>query len=399
MIFRIKKQLPTATPVDNVFIRDYLPEAPELAVKVYLYGLMLAGTGDESVDIASALGAEEADVRAAFFYLQGLNLVEIISEEPLQVLFLPADGAFRPDAVSGRYAELVESLKTVLGTRTLTGAELSKIYDWIDVFGFSQDAAVLIVSHCLDKKGARTSFAYMDKVAKALAGKGAFSVKAVRESFEDEELGRSGAAAIYRRWNRRGNPIEDEIALYEKWTKEWGVDEQALDYALSRMTSAESKTFAYLDKVIEELYKNGNISGERIAELSKQEDMITELARQSVKRAGLSRSPTAAQKEFFRLWSIEQHMSAELIFFAADCAKNASRPFDEMKRLLADWHDAGISSVNAAKERYESINTLPARREKKNRSLKYDQGEIYTKERLKELGISFGEEFYGEENK
>lgn len=398
MIFKIKKEKPTATPVDNVFIKDYLPEAPELAVKVYLYGLMLAGTGEDGVDVASALGAEEEDVRAAFFYLQGLNLVDIIAEEPLQVLFLPADGAVRPEAASGRYAELVEKLKTVLGTRTLTGSELSKIYDWVDVFGFSQDAAVLIVSHCLDKKGARTSFAYMDKVAKALAGKGAFSIDAVRESFEDEEIGRSGAAAIYRRWNRRGNPIEDEIALYEKWTKEWGIDDKALDYALSKMTSAESKTFAYLDKVIEELYKNGNISGERIEELSKQEDMITELARQGVKRAGLSRSPTAAQREQFRIWNLEQCMSAELIFFAADCAKISSRPFDEMKKLLADWHEAGISSVNAAKERYESNRSLPARQSKKNRALKYDQGEIYTKERLKELGISFGEELYGEED-
>ena len=44
------------TAIDNAFIGDRMPTAPDGAVKAYIYGLMAAGRGD-APDIADALGA------------------------------------------------------------------------------------------------------------------------------------------------------------------------------------------------------------------------------------------------------------------------------------------------------------------------------------------------------
>ena len=59
------------TPIENMFLLEYLPGAPGDALRVYLYARMLclhpelgAGIGD----IAKALSMEEDDVQEAFAY-------------------------------------------------------------------------------------------------------------------------------------------------------------------------------------------------------------------------------------------------------------------------------------------------------------------------------------------
>ena len=400
MLFKRKTEKPSCTEVDNRFITDFLPEAPELAVKVYLYGLMLASDPDRETDIAKALGADDKDITAALAYLEAAGLVEVIDgEEPMAVFGNAASAVSRGASASLAYSELVRELSSVLGTRVLSGAELSRIYDWIEVFGFSKDAAVEIVRRCLDKHGAKTSAAYMDKVAKTIAGRGAFTLEAVREYFSEQELLSGGAARICRRWHRRGAPTDDELALYEKWTVGWGLDDAALDYALTKMTAADKPSFAYLDSVIETLYREGNTDREHIEELTKQEDTVAELARQAFSRAGIKHNPRRDEKELFREWHIGSGMSAELILLAADYSKDSGTPFVRLKSILNGWHEEGISSLSAAKESYERNEGYKPKRKNASRALNYMQGRTYSEDELKKIGISLGEEFYDEDGR
>ena len=57
------------TVIDNRFISELVPDAPENAVRVYLYGLMLAGGAVSSpVSISDALKLSDAQVAEAFRY-------------------------------------------------------------------------------------------------------------------------------------------------------------------------------------------------------------------------------------------------------------------------------------------------------------------------------------------
>ena len=57
------------TPVQNLFIMEYMPKAPEGFAKVYLYGLMLAGLrGFETLDLPGGLGISEEEALEAFLY-------------------------------------------------------------------------------------------------------------------------------------------------------------------------------------------------------------------------------------------------------------------------------------------------------------------------------------------
>ena len=400
VLFSKEKKNSGETVLDNRFIAEFMPSAPELAVKAYIYGLMLAnGNGGEGGDICVVLGCDEHDLRAAFSYWQASGLVTVISEEPLKICFRnePA-GIISPASASG-YSELIAKVQAVLGTRVLSGSELSRIYDWVEVFGLEQEAAVEIVKHCLDKKGARTSVAYMDSVAKTLAAGGELTLEAVKEHFRYEEILSSGAAGILRRWNRRGAPTEDQIALYEKWTKAWGFDEQSIDAALIKMTAAEKPSFAYLDGILDEWHKNGSVSIERIREMQREDDMTAELAREAFARAGLKRRPNTEDRQLFREWNRNRAISAELIYYAAERAKLDPKPYASMKKTVEAIYAEGISSVSAAKEFLDSPRgAAVSRRTRKNdRALNYLKSGGYSSDELKKLGISLGEEFYDDE--
>ena len=86
------------TEIDNIFINDYLPSAPEMCVKVYLYGLYLCSSG-ETVDnnlssFAKHLNMEVEDVESAFYYWQEQGLVQVLSTRPIEIRYIPLKNIF-----------------------------------------------------------------------------------------------------------------------------------------------------------------------------------------------------------------------------------------------------------------------------------------------------------------
>lgn len=145
------------TVIDNRFISELVPDAPENAVRVYLYGLMLAGGAVSSpVSISDALKLSDAQVAEAFRYWEKCGIVRIIDGSLLSVEYLNLSASLpdkRPvDNENAHYTKLVQRLQAVLGTRNMSGAELQKVYDWVEIFGFEDDAALLIVQHCIEKR-------------------------------------------------------------------------------------------------------------------------------------------------------------------------------------------------------------------------------------------------------
>ena len=397
IVFLNDNKLKNTTVVENSFISEFMPAAPELAVKAYLFGLMLLSDPNAG-DIEASLGCGEGDLRAAFAYWEAAGLVEVIGEEPLQVRYLNIRERCAAHSVRGdsHFGSFVDKLGQVLGTRVLSGAELSRMYDWIDIFGFEESTAVSIVRYCLDKKGAKTSVAYMDKVAKTLAGKGVFSNEAVTEYFADELLASTGAGKILSRWRLKRLPTDDELALYSKWVHEWGFDEAGISLACGQLTAAQKPSFAYLDSVLLSLREQGGVDPESIRELQRKDDLAHELARQAFARAGLKSKPSREQVLAIADWTGEKAMNPELVLYAADLSNGSYRPYSMMTELLKDWYSAGVSSLSAAKERYGSKGAPSSAGGKKpNRALKYMHGDMkFTDEELKKLGISLGEEFF-----
>lgn len=168
-----------ATPVQNMFLIEYMPKAPDAYVKVYLYGLMQCCNPTLAQDsLEEALGMDAQAVAEAFVYWQAQGLVSILAQDPLRVEYRhPGAPATLSQGGAGRYAAfnqaLQQALRESLGesgkARVFFPGEMQRIYDWMEVFGLEEEAAILLIQHCLREKGPRASLRYMDD--KAVAGR------------------------------------------------------------------------------------------------------------------------------------------------------------------------------------------------------------------------------------
>ena len=80
------------TLVDNTFINEYLPKAPDLCVKAYLLGLSKCSNAedmDNSLEFfARTLKVCEEDIVSLFKYWEEVGIVKVLSTDPVEVRFL-----------------------------------------------------------------------------------------------------------------------------------------------------------------------------------------------------------------------------------------------------------------------------------------------------------------------
>ena len=86
-------QTKNQTLIDNVFITDFLPKAPELCVKAYLLGLYKCSSADDNDNtleyFEKALNVCAEDVVSLFKYWEDQGLVQVLSTEPVEIRYLP----------------------------------------------------------------------------------------------------------------------------------------------------------------------------------------------------------------------------------------------------------------------------------------------------------------------
>ena len=133
---------------------------------------------------------------------------------------------------------------------------------------------------------------------------------------------------------------------------------------------------------------DGALTPEAAAEARRARDATAELARLVLERAGINRAPSAAQKDDVSLWRNGWHMDPELLLLAADASNGLAQPYANIKKLLASWHGANISTLAAAGADLEKKGQAAERRDavRRSRALGHSQRK-YSDEELKRIGI------------
>ena len=376
------------TPVQNLFIMEYMPKAPEGFVRVYLYGLMLSSCrGFETLDLPGGLNITEEEALEAFLYWQEMGLVRIVETEPLNVEYRITSAA--PFKGTGRrYGSLIAALSKVCRPRVFSPQELTKIYDWIEIFGMDEATAVMLIRRCMDMKGAKVSIQYMDKAARAWADEGILTADLAEQRILMETELNSGAKAIYTRWRKSGRPTEDELELYRKWTEDWGMTQEEIMAACPAMTAADKPTFAYLNSILENMRSGGGVM-----EFLSAQNAAEEIARQMYIRSSIQGVPSRKEKDSVFTWLNSWHMEAETALYAAELSAGVSRPFAKAAKLMEGWHEKGITTLIAARESCESSLNKPEKPkyDKPSHFMNHDQRR-YSPEALSGIGINLLEE-------
>lgn len=342
------------TPVDNRFILDFLPDASDVCIRVYLYGLMLCTSGAAAeMDLGDALGLSETAVKEAYFYWQKQGLVHIRGEEPLIVEYLDLEPTKEGGVIPGKYASLVTALNSLIAPRQFDFRELVHVYDWIEVYGLDEETVLELVSHCMSIKNRRVSVNYIDSVARTWSEEGIKTREKARAYIEGYELKKHGATLILKQWNKQRKPTLDEMSLYEKWVGEWGFTQEAILASLPKLTVTGSPNFTYLDELLDSLRREGQTSAPEMARADAKAAEETAFARLVFERAGKIEPATRTQKAQISMYLNELKLPRELMLFGAEQCRGANEPFGMMKKLWSEWHDKKITTIEEARKSLE----------------------------------------------
>lgn len=340
------------TPVDNLFFSEFMPDADGDAVKVYLYGLMQCRFPSMSeVPVADALNLPEGAVRAAFVYWQSKGLVRILKDEPLEVEYLTVEQPAVTTAVPLKYQSFVRALNELIAPRRFNMNELGHIYDCIETFHLEEKTVLELVSHCMEEKGRNVRIQYIVTVGKSWADAGIVTYDQARTYIANATVRKHGATAVLRRWNKRRPPTLDEMALYDRWIKEWGFDDEAILAVCPRLTNTSSPSFEALGDRLQELYEQNKVKAEDIRADSETVSGEKEFARMVFARIGKVSTPT---KDDMRQLSVfmdgPEGLPREVVLLAAEECADAERPFGKLKTILKDWTERKIRTPEEAQK-------------------------------------------------
>lgn len=155
------------TPIDNVFIDDYMVDARGDFIKVYIFILRLGYTSQASniETIASSLNLLQTDVQRALEYWEGKGLMKISPNGTIEM----QSPRMRTQIKSQVYfdnpiKEMFNGIEKLVG-RPLSSKELSVYMSFIEDFKFTPELINLLIEYCSSKN--KTDIRYIEKVAMA----------------------------------------------------------------------------------------------------------------------------------------------------------------------------------------------------------------------------------------
>lgn len=279
------------TKVENLFISEYLPDAPGDYVKVFLFGLMYAQfeLAPDRKEVCKRLALSEAEIEEAWIYWESRGLVRIErkrdenNEEISSIIFIrkieelygkfeepqeePAkdvsgdelplyvsiddmdfDEVINDKLVDRRLRGLYEKYQVTTG-RTISRQEISKIEDAVKVYGIEPEIFDFAIDYCADLE--KYSIDYIFKVALRWTEEGCRTAEEAKRLLEKHSRRNDCYRQVFRAlgFNRLPAPIDREIM--DKWFDQMNCSLAEVLDACSAAAGLREPNLKYVNKVIE----------------------------------------------------------------------------------------------------------------------------------------------------
>lgn len=339
------------TIIDNIFINDYLPSAPEYCVKVYLYGLSLCSnpkSADNALDsMAKVLHLTEQELQDAFLYWQNAGLVQMIEKNPLEVKYLPikAHSASKKYQV-GKYADFNKQVQSILSGRMIQPREFEAYYDMIETYHFEPEALVMLIRYCVELKGESVNYPYIIATAKNYVSEGITTTRAIDERFMEMELASKELKMVLKALGISRTADPSERNLYIKWTKQMQFPQGVI---IETAKSLNRKGGMYkLDEKLSKYYELKLFTVQDIEAYTAQRDSLYATAREICSNLGLFYQSLDAVVDTYVLdWFNKGYEKDALLSISKYCFKHSLRTLEAMDKVIQKWYELGIVSTQA----------------------------------------------------
>lgn len=257
----IKVKVPFSgfTPIDNIFIENFLCDIRGDFLKVYIICLKLGYSGNSSdiKYIADTLNLLESDVIKALESLETQDLIKLSPDGTIDILPIK-DNPNNKNSISfdKRIKEMFDDIEILIG-RFLSSKEVSTYLSFIEDFKFSHETVTLLVQYCVSRN--KTDIRYIEKVALAWHDNGIRTIEDAQNYITKHED----------KWNKYrqilnfiGIKDADIAKPQEEFLEKWlftfnfpvNIILEACRICIVRINEAN---FSYIDGILSNWYKNG----------------------------------------------------------------------------------------------------------------------------------------------
>ena len=336
------------TSIENVFINDFMINAPEKCVKVYLYGLYKCNN-PESLDntlegMAKALNYTEEDIISAFMYWEDLNLVQVVTKEPLEVRYLPIKNAtlsLKKFNVE-KYKSFNIKAQEILEKRMISPSEYQEYYYLIENKHIEPDALLMIIKYCVDIKSASIAPSYILTVAKNWIFDGILTCEDVEQRLMDLARNSEDVQQVLKTLGIRRKATEEEYRLYLEWKNELEFSQEIILH-LAKKAKAKGAGFNKLDSLVNKCYTLKLESISEINDYFNNLDMMFDLAKNVCKSLGLRYDNLETVVDTYIANWLSLGFETDAILKIADyCFKFSIRTLEGMNNKLNQLYKLGL---------------------------------------------------------
>ncbi|WP_027632737.1 DnaD domain protein [Clostridium hydrogeniformans] len=269
--FMFKNSSLNYTPVSNIFIEKFMPNARGEFVKVYLLMLKYSLSGEIGVNstiLASTLNLLESDIMNALNHWNEEGIIKLIPVDKFgnfniefvdlnNIEKLPSSDVnlldeLNKDSIRGTMKEI----ERLLG-RPLNPNEMENYLSWQTQFNFSPELILILIEYCVSK--GKSDSRYFEKVAIAWFDAGVRSMddaQAYIKHHEDKWVKYRNIMSYL--GIKDSEVMKPQEELLDKWVNQWtfSVDliQKASKICFERLNRAD---FKYIDGILSSWHKDG----------------------------------------------------------------------------------------------------------------------------------------------
>lgn len=259
------------TYIENIFISEYMVNAPGDYVKVYIYSLMHAQLSiDMSVrQIADDLGIDEETAEKAFEYWEKAGVIRAFGND-IEFLSVKGESSDVPhkEEQMGPLGDdelkwLISQIE-LISAHPMSGTEVKAVEEWITDLNADPEVILCAYSHCA--KAGKTSYRYVGKVLNNWIKEGLSNADEVNAFLEKEDERKQIYRRIFKALGFNRNWTENEEEMMDRWIDIYHFSLDRILEACGKTSGISSPNINYVNKVLENWHEESRKSDGTSAE-------------------------------------------------------------------------------------------------------------------------------------
>lgn len=337
------------TEVDNIFINDFLPYAPENAVKVYLYGLYKCSSSsyDNTIEsFSKVLKIPEDEILEIYRFWEAEGLVQVINSIPVEIRYMPLKNVVNNTKKYNvsKYGNFSDKAQEIIEGRMISPNEFSEYFDTIETFHIEPEAMLMIMKYCVNTKGGNVGYPYIIAVAKNWAYDGVRTVSDVEERLITYEQNSEELKLVLKALGTKRAVSIEERELYLKWTREFGFENNFIIEAIKQNKKPGSKlSFSKLDEILTSYYEMKISSPQEIEQFESNRQNLIKFAKKVCKELGLYyESVDKIVETYISKWIAMGFSEGAILKIAQYCFSCSIRKFEGMNDYVKKFYKLGL---------------------------------------------------------